>query len=583
MRRLLAAAILLGAVPGSGLADWGSDEIYVQRLQKRVEELRRAVALFERHRRSLELVEAEIANVQLGLADPRSKPDDLVRRLLRDAYPRVTITMKAARPRAPRGIAVWTWGCELKGAISELRWATQLLRQKGLFIQPAAREPVQLLPEPDQRRGKLVFIGHHIRLKEIVRRELPDEEPGADIFATRTDPLAVKIKQLRSEVGRLRKQVLDIQGFEARINSIRQYVDLLSRLAKSSRDPFQAITPLLDLELIRFRAIRHLGDRVVVEGEAPSPTALSAARSWLDRQSRRGPVRIRHEALRLLYKPPSTAQLPVPDSASPRKGPRCTLIASGARSVDLARVAARQGAAVVLQGHRADDTISGATTSLPCDHALAAAAHSMDLALVTSGPDVVALPRKHQARANALLGKHPRKGPLHAIDVVSMPLGQALSMLRDQVPGILEAPRATISSARPISLVGNAPVETWLRLVAATRGLQVTTGKDSVRLVPSGSPKTVLFPVPDAKPAAAPAPVLAGLSQLRLRLLVLGRGNESLAVVSDPAGVPTIVKRGVLLGRNRSQVVRIDKKGLTLLWSGGGVTARLILPPGETR
>jgi len=583
-------------------ADWTSDETYIKRLQRRVEDLKQAVGLFERHRRSLELVEAEIANVQLGLADPRSKPDELVARLLREAFPHVSLRitpLRTAVPRPPEGIAVWDWRCELAGAVSELRWATQLLRQKGLFIRPDPKEPVQLLLDPDQQRGKLIFIGHHVRLLDFASRELPDENRGPDMYATRTDPLALKIRQLRSEVTRLCQRVADIQGFEGRVNSIRQYIALLRRLTDRSRDPFQAITPLLDLELIRLDTVKHLGDQVVLEGGAPSRSMLATARRWLRRQARRRGVKIRHEGLQLLFGPPPTAPLEVPDPSA--GAPRCSLVAASARGVDvglaavqLAAVQGKRGAAVVLGPSRT--VISGVVRKdVMCDSALWAVARGVKLAPVRSARDLLLVPDGQRPRAEKILtGAHRgrNRSPL-ALGLVSTSVGHALSLLRSRLPGVLNAPRPVIFDKHTLSLVGQAPARRWLRLLGAAHGLQLAGKGSALRLEstpptklfpvpdpPQPAPPTKLFPVPDPPQPVPPTTPTWGLGQLQLRLLVLGKGRDSFGVVSDGVGTPFVLKRGMLVGKNRSQVIRISRRGIVLLWSGGGVTARVTLSPG---
>jgi Tfp pilus assembly protein PilP len=72
-----------------------------------------------------------------------------------------------------------------------------------------------------------------------------------------------------------------------------------------------------------------------------------------------------------------------------------------------------------------------------------------------------------------------------------------------------------------------------------------------------------------------------GLAELRPSLFVLGRARRSFVVLTAPDGMVSTARRGALIGRNRSQVARIDRRGVRLLWSGGGVTARLLLPAGE--
>lgn len=574
------SVLLLFGSPRPLFADWKADEAYVKRLERRLAELKASVALFERHRRELELVEAEIATVQLGLADPRGKPDELVRRLLREAYPRVSIRMEGLATKAPEGIGVWTWRCHLTGATSELRWATQLLRQKGLFILPSAKEPVKLTLDPDQRRGSLIFVGHHVRLTEIHPKQAPKDHSAGDIFAKRTDPIAARVKLLRAQIARLRDQVTDIRGFEARVNSIKQYIGMLARLTKRASDPFQAITPVLDLELVRFGALEHRGDQVVIDGAALSPSARDAAQSWLRSLSQRG-LRYRADRLQLLYGAPTGVELSVPDTLE-GSGPPCTLYAAAARAVDVGMVAASRGAVVACG---AEGAATGRVRDLPCERALLAMAHAARAALIRDGRDALLVPLERAEKARqALRRSKARPGGKHLALSQAAPYGQALALLRSLLGwDSLEAPRASVSDPKPTWLVGKGTGRGWLRLLAAARGLEVAGRKRSPQLRPPGRPSTT-YPVPEpSRPAGGSTPTAATqlpLSQLRLRLLVQDRAGHRLAVVTDAAGVPRVVRRGTFLGRNRSQVVRIDESGLTLLWSGGPVTARVVLPLG---
>jgi len=578
----LVTAVLLAWLPARG--DWRSDEAYQRRLQKRVDELRQAVALFEQHRRALDLVEAEIASVQLGLADPKARPDRLVQRLLKQSYPSVRISMTARRTRAPQGIGVWSWRCRLQGPVGELRWAAQLLRQKGLFIRPSPSEAVQLrlAPEPPHS-GTLEFIGYHVRLKDYRPKSLPPEEKGSDSFANRSDPLAVRIRQLRAEVDRLRSKVADIQGFEARINAIKQYVSTLTRLTRQSVDPFQAITPLLDLELIRFDTIKHLGARVVVVGRSISPSALSAAQRWINTEEQRSGNHYQLEVAGLYARPP-VGELSVPDSSG-LGGPFCSLRAANARAVDVAVATARRGAAVVLHrvGDR-DSTISGRISNVPCRRALWAAVRGLRMRQTLLGHNVLLAPTKRPTAA-LVAPRHP--GTPLTLRVIGMPLSRCLSLLRGKLAGsALEAPRAALKATTPVSLLGHGPISVWLGLLAAAAGLEPVQQPRTVRLVPRGNPGQQTLPVPDPPRSdkREPASTLTRqpLSRIRVRLLVLSRAPaRSYAVVSDGDGEALVVRRGDMLGRNRSQVVRIDRQGLTLLWSGGKITARVALPLGE--
>lgn len=579
------ALLALQSAPAT--ADWKSDEAYIKRLRARVKQLSKVFALFERHRRALELVEAEIANVQLGLADPLGKPDVLVKKLLKDAYPGVRITMTPRHTKAPHGIGIWVWRCRIEGAMGELRWATQLLRQKGLFIVPNRSDPVQLLPERDQRRGALVFHGHHIRLKDLPVRMGKHEQIDDALLAKRTDPLAAEIRRLQAEVAQLRTRVAAV-GFEARLESIRMYIELLKGLTRRSIDPFRAITPLLDLELVRFDLIQHEGKRLVIRGATPSKSTRRAARRWLRRHFRRARLRYRIEALDLLYGNAAAVELLVPDDMG-GKGPPCRLLTAGAGAVEVGLAASRRAMVVIHRGGKGVRRVSGRVKRQPCERALGAAAAALGLALLREGRDVLLVPQDAATPARAALRRKPPPAGhrLLRLAMVNVPLGRALSRIACQLRGALEAPREAINGKTRVTLLGRAPVATWVRLLGAGSKLWLSAHRGRLvlsrkaggargRRVPALPPGQVRSTFPRKAHTL-------GLALLRPSLFMLQRGRKTFVVLSAPDGSVSIVRRGTLVGRNRSQVARVDRRGVRLLWSGGGVTARLRLPPGEPR
>jgi hypothetical protein len=583
--RTLFAALgltLLLMAPSQAVADWTGDEAYIRKLQLQLTKLKTAVALFERHQRELELVEAEIANVQLGLADPRGEPVQLVRKVLGSAFPKIRISMTRISTRAPTGVSVWRWRCVLKGAVEEIRWATQLLRQKGLFILPDAKEPVQLRLRANQRTGALSFIGHHIRLKESVTGTASEASSGADAYVNRTDHLANKIKQLRTEIAILRRKVEGIRGFEARITAIKQYLTRLRKLTRKAKDPFRAITPLLDLELVNFDTLSHQGRRVMIKGTALSASARRAAMRWLKRSPVKG-VKYVPERLVARANAGTHRQLELP-KLDVGGGGRFVLVAQSARPVDIALAAARNGAVVAVG--RSSRVVSGRTKQAPFYMALGAPASALGQALIRDGKHVLLLPRERNTKAiNALnSGKRPRRGRKLSL-LRGVGYGEALTLVRS-FTSMLEAPRRAIDAVEPTLLAGRARPLTWLRLLGAAQGLQLVVDKrgKAAQLRPANGSKTESYPVPDptrTKNVEDPRRgTRHGLSTLRLRLLVLAGRRRSFAVVSAGDGLPLLVRRRAILGKNHSQVVKIDKRGLTLLWSGDGVTARIVLPSG---
>jgi hypothetical protein len=565
-------------VPATGRADWRGDEAHIKRLERQLAELKAAVALFERHRRALELVEAEIANVQLGLADPRGKPVRLVRKVLARTFPKIKLKMRRTPSRSPRGIGIWRWRCELAGAVEEIRWATQLLRQKGLFILPSPREPVRLVLEDDQRRGTLSFIGHHIRLKYKTPKLLPWTHSRGDALANRTDHLARKIRRLRREITVLRSKVADIQGFEARLKAIKQYLSHLRRLTNKSIDPFQAITPLLDLELIQFDSIVHRGALVLIRGSTPSPSTRVAVDQWLKSYPDKK-TSYRIDRMPLQYAEATKEAIQLPTTARRGRGPRYLIHAARARPVDLGALSSVDGPTVVVGKNRAE--ISGRIVQAPLRDLVAGMAKALDLALVRDGTSSLIVSRKRgDSAASALRASRHLKGRKRKRRRLrlSSPLGATLSLLRRFIA--FKAPGTAIEATEPTFLIGRASPQRWIRLVGAGAGLRLdrVEGDLVLRTGSAGRHRPVI--VPKGGRIRETTGMQRPLCLVRIRMLSLSR-RKSFAVVSADSGPPILVRRGTVLGRNRSQVVRIGPEGLTLLWSGGRITKRILLPFGR--
>jgi hypothetical protein len=471
----------------------------------------------------------------------------------------------------------------MTGRVGELRWATQLLRQKGLFIIPSTEEPVSLAIHPDGRSGKLKFVGHHVRLKEPPRARPPAEPSGGDVFASRTDPPAMKIKRLRKQIAALRERVAHIQGFEARIKSIRRYVKMLGQLTSKAKDPFRAITPVLGLELVRLQLVAHRGAVVSIEGTTFSKRARRTVVRWLEKQAD-DDLRYRTDRIGILSAKQVSGKLEVPRGA--RRGrARVQLIAAGARAADLATLA-RIRALVVAPGC-AGRSVRGTTPPVTRRSVLAAALHGLGCSLLRVGPGAVMVPRDRASATRALLRKmrRPRGGRPMALRLFGVGYGQSLSSLSAHLRGKLEAPQSAVSDERPVSLTGRARSTQWARLLAAAGSLVMErTRAGGLRFHQPGHDGTLSSaPEPDKEQSRrATGARAAPLARLRVRAVIVPRRRRprAAAILSAGDGRPRLVRRSSRLGRNRSKVTRIDRSGVTVRWSDGGVKARLKLPLG---
>jgi hypothetical protein len=572
-RRLAVAVALLGALCRTAAADWASDEAYIKRLGQHLKDLQRIADLFLQERRSLELVEFKFAGLQLPLADPDASPEQIVRRVLQKSFPQVNVTMKRLQTQSPPDVEIWKWRCTLVGAVEEIRWATQLLLRKGLFVRPGRDEPVTLELEPSQQRGKLAFIGHHIRLKQVPVPRLPEMPSGPDLLSSRTDPLTQEIRRLRGELAGLRRRVQDILSFEARVEAMRHVIKQLRALTQDGRDPFRAFTPLLDLELVRYEKLTHSGEEIAIVADAPSESARTAAERWFGKQRKRK-LRYRVAALGPIYVGPVSKQLSVPGDAG-AGGTLCALKLSGARPLDLGLAAAAH--AVVSVGPERVE-VSGVVERAPLRRALEAAAATAQIAMLWDGDSLLFVPRKAAAEAKRLLAEGARGGgkPV-ALRQPAAPVGEALSLLQRFSGEAITAP-ASLSGAA--GLVGRAGIGSWLRLLGAALGLRVT--RDSGwQLRPAGGREVALVaPKAAGRGARATARELAPLALVRPRLL-LTCGAKPRAIVAASGGAPLWVKRGMRLGRGRNTVTRVDERGVTVRWSDAGLTAMVLLPFGE--
>ena len=322
-RLLLCLALATVLLPGAARADWVNDEAFLRKLKGHVKELKTSVAIFERHRRSLDMVEAGISSLQLGLADPEKKPRQIIEKLFSASFPKVALKLKQLPSKKHKGVKTWRWRLTMAGAPDRLLAAATGLQKLGMFIIPRTVEKTRLV------RGtpwKLSLVGHHARLQEVPLKPLPKLK-GSDAFATRTDPLGAQIKKLLKEAAKLRKRLAYIQQFEARINEIKRFLFHLRTLARLSRDPVPELSLAQRMELMRVQKVVHEGSRVTVSGRVHSPAFRKAARRWLEARSTPA-LRYRPGKLALRWGPVGKLpELPPPPKGAARGGPVCTLIA----------------------------------------------------------------------------------------------------------------------------------------------------------------------------------------------------------------------------------------------------------------
>ena len=475
-------------VPGIAQADWVNDEAFLKKLRAHHKELETSVAIFERHRRSLDMVEAGISSLQLGLADPEKKPHQIITQMIKESFPGVILKLKRLRSSKHKGINTWRWRLELQGRPGELMKATAHLQRLGMFILPGALEQYKMKRKKATGLWRLSLVGHHVRLQNVPLKPLPRIK-GSVAFARRTDPLALEIKKILEQISVLRHRIAYIQQFEARINEIKRFLYHLRMLGRMARDPVPEVELVRKMELIHVGGIVHEGSRVIVSGEVHSPGFRKAARRWL--QARSTPaLRYQAKTLGLRWAPRGTLPtLPAPPKGSARGGPRCTLLAVDAAATAVASAAGGLLAVKAGAGAGVTGKISG-----QLHVALEAAARGLNLTIVRQGRRALLVKpgQEEQARETLRQGLHPPSQPARS----------------------------------------------------STEG--------------------------------------PGLSDLRLRLLVLG-GGRSLAVLTGEDGAAHRVKKGSKLGSNGSRVVTVDKKGVTVLWVDGRRRERLTIPLGKPR
>jgi hypothetical protein len=330
-------------------------------------------------------------------------------------------------------------------------------------------------------------------------------------------------------------------------------------------------TPLLDLELVRYSSLRHTGDELRISGDVPSESARIAAERCFARQRRRK-VRYVVDALRPMYLAPST--LPIKVADVPAVGPRCSLLVSGARPVDLG--AATGARAVVSVGWAR--FVSGQIEA-PAEQALRSTARRQGLELVQSEGLALFIPRKRASRAAECLrhrARIARPGPLLALRQRGKPR-DVLAELRRKAKRPIEVASGALSSDELLALSGRARLADWLRLVGAGLGLRLEAASGKLRLVADGGDTALAAVSPAEESSDVSAPPLA---VLRARVL-LSCGARRIAVVGEPGGPAIIARPGARIGRTRARVTRVDPKGVAVRWADSGLHAEVLLPFGE--
>lgn len=582
--------------PVTSFADWDSDEAYIKQLEQYLNELEASVDLFGTYLRTLDMVEAEVSNLQLPLADPQQNPELLVRQILKKSYPKVQMEMHKLSASAPEGAEIWRWRCQLSGPVEELRWATQLLRQKGLFILPSLNEPMELRLEVNQRWGKLRFIGQHVRLSFSNVLKLPNNSPGDDALAHRTDPLADRIKELQREISSLREKMMGIMGFEMRLDAVKIVIAHLQNLAKSAEPPFRPVTPLLDFDLIQYQSIIHQGKVIKISGKIPSLSARPAILQWL---RKRGTPKIRYQVDKLeplLYSSP-LKNLPIPTDARKINGPKCDISFGEARPLDIATALALfNHTAVVVRESKPGERITGQVKAMPLREAFAAGVKALHLSLIHNKAYSLIIPSEQVSLAEASLAGSPAS-LLKTNRTISSKKGidlwrgatmlQMLDLVQQEMGITVEIP-ISLKDANSLIFIGSTSPLNWLRLFGAAMAyrLENTARPSTVKFVPVNSApnaqlKAVAAVAPDHEYAESNQQLNqeneVSLSQLQVHLLLVCP-TKKLGIVSTLDGPPQTIFPGSALGKGHSRVISLSPHGVTVRWSNAGFKTSVLLP-----
>jgi len=414
------AALAMMLWSGSARADWVNDEAFLRKLRAHLKELKISVAIFERHRRSLDMVEASISSLQLGLAASDKEPRKIISGLMKGSFPGVRWSTKRLASSKHKGVKTWRWRLTMEGSPDLLMAATVRLQKLGMFILPGALEPLRLTRGAGSKPWKLSLVGHHVRLRDVPLKPLPRIK-GSDAFARRTDPPALKIKKVLAEISVLRKRIAYIQQFEARINEIKRFLYHLRMLSGMARDPVPQVELARRAELIHVSGVVHEGSRVTISGEVHSPIFRKAALGWLER---RCTPQLRYKATTLGLRWGPVGKLPdlaAPPRGAARGGPSCTLTTVDATAQV---VAAAAGAMVAVD--KAAAAVTGKMRGR-LNVALEASARGLGLTIVRHGRHaVLVLPgQEDQAKQTLRKGLHPTHRPAR-----SAAPGSGLSDLR---------------------------------------------------------------------------------------------------------------------------------------------------------
>ncbi|MFH1130266.1 MAG: hypothetical protein V1754_02960, partial [Pseudomonadota bacterium] len=459
-------------------AGWASDEQYVNQLKQKIVEVTRDIAPYESHCHTLNLLESQASGLKTGFAQQNQKPDLVAQKILKQIHPGLQIEMQPLETKQPKDAEVWRWQCTMRGPLFALKWATEQLRQEGLFILPSANEPVTLKPDTILSFFELSFVGHHVRLGELPVRE-PFKRTGDNLLDLRKDLVATDIIRLQNQLTGLHERVLEIKSLPGRVQQLFEYIKKLKIIAQQSRDPWEAFAPLANLELIHFNKIELQDKNLQIWGDAISSSANAVANEWFAEMRKDG-WKIQVNQMGLLFSQSELPELPVP-AETKGQGGLGLLMAVDARPVDFA--AAANSHATVVHG-RSTDRITGQTSKVPRDKALTAAIKNLGFELF-------------QGRGFTLLAREPHKltskltsqiqgtttGKKLALFTIQTPLSDTLSILGKDGSHEIRVPKWFAESTQLVSLSGYAPQNTWLSLLGAAVGLQTVQKRNVTYLV----------------------------------------------------------------------------------------------------
>lgn len=568
-------------------ADWDSDQKYIDKTTVQLAQLKTAIRQYAAYEKKLRQYEKELPSVRGGFADPEQHVPTLAEETVRSVHSALRLRMERASAETSasykKGAAdIWRWKVELEGPSFAFTWALRRLRQLGLEAEATASAPMVLTGAKEGQPSRLTFTGRHIRLAAAPKAEKEKKLEIGTALKRRADPQAVKIRKLLKEEHALQLRLNGLRSVEHRVRRLQQYIEYLRKRPPASLHPANAIIPIAQLDLIRIERIEHRGSSIHLWAKAISASARDTALAWLRQQSKKGPP-IRALRVPLLYRDAELAL--IPSAKTKGWGNRGELLLLQARPMDLALVSEPK-VAVVVSGDEA--TLSGRVAKATMGQALDAAANGFSLNisfdktdstfLVSSRTSQPAKQKKKQRRGRK------QKNAKDGIDIFAadIAVSDAFALLRGRTTRQLSVPAALGEAADRISLVGNAPLDTWLRLLGRGLGLRPKFQRRHLKLIPLRGSASLqrVYPARSISALGKRLVATATLSDLQIRLLWLA-GKKSSAVVSGLNGTPRRVSIGTRLGSGQWQVVAISQRGITVRWQADGMQKDIILPAGK--